>query len=99
MDPNRGPARPIVSEIFGIDPVEGPEIALHIRQEHGNINDIFPIRPGIFQNRLHIRKHTVHLRLEIELLEMTIVIKLQARHSAVVRAAFSHPGPYPTQEQ
>jgi hypothetical protein len=55
----------ITGEMFGVKSVVDREILFHVRQEHGDIDDIVPIRASVFEHEPHIFKHGVTLRFDI----------------------------------
>jgi len=84
-----------MTEVFGIDGIEGFEVVLHIRQKHLHVYDVFPRRATVFENEPNVAKHAQRLHGDIVGTDGSIVVAFNAgdgRLAALTRT-------YPAQEQ
>ena len=51
--------------MFGVKSVVDREIPFHVRQEHGDIDNVLPTRAGVFQHEPNILKYRATLFLDI----------------------------------
>ena len=51
--------------MFGIKFVVDRKILFHVRQEHGDIDNVVPARAGVFQHQPNVLKHRATLFLDI----------------------------------
>src|SRR5262245_31320953 len=61
VDLNRCSARLVILKILCVNFIEGLKIILHVREEDGNIHQVFPTRTGSFQNEANVLKYGMTL--------------------------------------
>src|SRR5262245_52631678 len=63
-DADRRPRRADRREIFAVDLVEGREVAVHVRQEDRDVDDLLERAAGVFENGLDVRDARARLSLD-----------------------------------
>jgi hypothetical protein len=55
----------LAGKMFGVKFVVDREILFYVRQEHGDIDDVVPIRASVFQHQPNVLKHRATLRFDV----------------------------------
>src|SRR5207237_5832192 len=91
-DLHRGPAGTGRGEILPIEAVIGGEIALDVREEDGDVHQVFPPRPGIFEHGAHVVEDGPALRLDVVALDRAVRREPDTGNLARAALAGTDPG-------
>ena len=94
-DFNSGPGRvrfPLAGEILGVEFVVDREILFHVREEHGDIDDVLPTRACVFQHEPDIFKNGAALRCDVVVRDVAGVIERYAGNLSAAAHPWSNPG-------
>ena len=72
-----------VFEVFGIDTVVSVEVALHVYEEYCDVNEVFPFGAAGFEDGANVLEYAVALGFEVERLELTVFVQLEAWDAVV----------------
>src|SRR5881392_2766263 len=64
--------------MFGVEPIVDWEILLHVGQENGDIDNVVPVRAGIFQDQSDVFENSTALLLDVVTSEITRRIERDA---------------------
>ena len=99
IDFHRGAARLVVLEVLGVQAIESVEVPIHVHEEHGHVDELFPAAAAGLEDGFHVGEHAMHLCFKIKRLEVAVVVQLQSWDAAVVRIASGRARPDAAQEQ
>src|SRR5439155_4275624 len=72
--------------------IVGWEILFHVRQEHGDIDNVVPARTSVFEYETHIFKHGTTLRFDIIADNVARLVERDARYFLAAALAWSDAG-------
>src|SRR5207302_9654272 len=72
--------------------IVGREILFHVRQEHGDIDNVVPNRTSVFEYETHIFKHGTTLRFDIIADDVARWVERDARYFLAAALAWSDAG-------
>src|SRR5437762_12847030 len=64
--------------MFGVEPIVDWEILLHVGQENGDIDNVVPVRAGIFQDQSDVFENSTALLLDVVTSDITRRIERDA---------------------
>lgn len=85
--------------MLAIDSVERRKVALHIREVNRDIDQVFPVRIVLLQDRPDIGKNSVCLGIEVKGREISVVVLLESGHALIVGAASGNSRSNTTEKQ
>jgi len=78
--------------MFGIEPIVDWEILLHVGEKDGDIDNVVPVRAGVFQHETHIFKCGATLLLDVVTDDVTGGVELDAGNFLAAANARSDSG-------
>ena len=80
-------ARLVVLEILRVQAVEGVEVPVHVHEEDGNVDELFPAASARFEDGLDVGEDTVDLSFKVKSLEVAVVVQFQSWNATIIGVA------------
>src|SRR4030095_6507580 len=78
--------------MFGVKPIVNWKILLHVGEKDGDIDNVVPVRAGVFQHETHIFKYGATLLLDVVTDDVTGGVELDAGNFLAATHARSNSG-------
>ena len=78
------PARLVVLEVLGVQAIERVEIAVHVHEENGDVDELFPAAAAGLEDGFDVGEHAVDLRFKIKGFEVAVVVQFQSWNATII---------------